>query len=97
MLAVTVMAIAPVLPAVWRSRARSILIALGLWIAGVLYVRGDWMGAFRFLVPSLPYFALLAAIVQTAGVERSLLSAVALILLVAGLDAAGGSRPSSSA
>lgn len=53
----------PVLAAVPRlvqppPRVLSLLVLL--WTAGVVYEGGDWMKAFRFLVPLLPVFALVA-------------------------------------
>ena len=44
-----------------KPPARALVMVLALWVAGVLYERGDWMGGFRFFVPVLPVMALLAA------------------------------------
>lgn len=86
-LGVTVAAVVPALPAVWRSRARGVLLGLGAWIAGVFYEGGDWMGGFRFLVPTLPLFALLAAC-AAAHIKRP--TAIALVAVPLAFNAVNG-------
>ena len=47
-------------PGLVKPPHRVLSLLIILWTAGVVYEGGDWMGAFRFLVPLLPVFALVA-------------------------------------
>jgi len=61
---------------------RLLTLVVLLWLIGVAYEGGDWMGAFRFLVPCLPLLVLTGAAVAAHLAHGGRLKKILALLLV---------------